>query len=193
MALEQRVMGITRPDAKLFTLYLIYAIASLVAFPFVFLPLYFRYHTLRFRFEKEGVGVSYGILFRQETYLTYSRIQDIHLTRNLFERWLGIGTVEIQTASGRSGAEVSVPGTREFEAIRDYLYARMRGAREHSEPTLEAAAVGVGAPPLVASADGAPAAAPRPAGAESDLVTALQETAAALREAARALRDRGTA
>jgi putative membrane protein len=31
--------------------------------------------------------------------LTYARIQDIHVTRNIFERWLGIGTVQIQTAS----------------------------------------------------------------------------------------------
>ena len=122
---------------------------------------------------------SYGILFRRETYLTYARIQDIHLTRNLFERWLGIGTVEIQTASGSGSAEISVPGTDQFEPIRDYLYARMRGAREHSEPTL-------------AGAD--PAAAAHPALAhvatESDGVSAaLRDGASALREAAAAIRE----
>jgi putative membrane protein len=71
--------------------------------------------------------VSWGILFRREIRLTYKRIQDIHVTRNVIERWLGIGTVEIQTAAGASGAEMSLLGMREHEAVRDFLYRRMRG------------------------------------------------------------------
>jgi putative membrane protein len=61
-----------------------------VAFPFAFLPLLCRYITLRYRFDKEGVSVSHGLLWRRETYLTYARIQDIHVSRNIFERWLGL-------------------------------------------------------------------------------------------------------
>src|SRR5262245_54411171 len=73
--LERRVMAIERPKAQLLTLYLLYAGLTTVAAPIVFIPLYFRYHTLRFRFDREGIGVSYGILFRRETYLTYARIR----------------------------------------------------------------------------------------------------------------------
>ena len=33
----------------------------------VLLPyLYFRYHTMRFRFDREGIAMSWGLLFRRE-------------------------------------------------------------------------------------------------------------------------------
>ena len=107
---EASVHAIERPSPKLMTLYVIQALATLVFFPIVIVPLYFRYHTLRYRLDAEGVSASWGILFRREVYVTYRRIQDIHVTRNLFERWLGIGKVEIQTASGSSGG-CGVPWT----------------------------------------------------------------------------------
>jgi uncharacterized protein len=121
------IHALTRPDDKLMTLFLIYALATTVFFPFAVIPLYFRFKTLRYRFDEEGVAVSYGIFWRKETYLTYARIQDIHVTRNIFERWLGLGTVQIQTASGSSGAAESIIGVTQFNAIRNYLYAHMRG------------------------------------------------------------------
>jgi putative membrane protein len=125
-----RIHALTRPDDKLWTLYIIYAILSNVFFPFAIFPLYFHFKTLRYRFDEEGVAVSYGLLWRKETYLTYARIQDIHVTRNIFERWLGIGTVEIQTASGSASATESITGVREYNEIRNYLYAHMRGHRK---------------------------------------------------------------
>lgn len=124
-----QVQAITRPAPQLWTLYLIYALLSNVAFPLVMLPYYFLYRTLRFRFDDDGVSVSHGLFWRRETYLTYARIQDIHVTRNIFERWLGIGTVTIQTASGSSAATESIPGLTAFEDVRNYLYANMRGHR----------------------------------------------------------------
>ena len=121
------IFALKRPDRKLLTLYFIYSLMTTVAFPFAFLPLLCRYITLRYRFDKEGVSVSHGLLWRRETYLTYARIQDIHVSRNIFERWLGLGAVQIQTASGSSSAEESIVGVREFNEIRNFLYARMRG------------------------------------------------------------------
>ncbi len=105
---------------------------TLVAAPFVFLPLYFRYHTLKFRFDDEGIGASWGILFRREIYLTYKRIQDIHVRRNVIERWLGIGTIEVQTAAGSSSAEMKLEGLLDYELVRDYFYRHMRG-HEHAK------------------------------------------------------------
>lgn len=125
-----RVHDITRPNEQLWVLFLIYAVLSTVAFPIVILPLYFRYKTLRYRFDDHGVSVSYGLIWRRETYLTYARIQDIHVTRNIFERWLGIGTVKIQTASGNAAATESIVGLTEFQEVRNYLYAHMRGHRD---------------------------------------------------------------
>jgi putative membrane protein len=70
----------------------------------------------------------WGILFRREINLTYARVQDIHLRSNFVERWLNLARIEVQTASGSSGAEMTLEGLLEFEAIRDYLYTRMRGS-----------------------------------------------------------------
>ena len=122
-----RVQAITRPAPQLWTLYIIYSILSTVALPFTIVPAYFRYKTLRYRFDDDGVSVSYGLLWRRETYLTYARIQDIHVTRNIFERWLGIGTVKIQTASGSAASSESIVGLTAYQEVRNYLYAHMRG------------------------------------------------------------------
>jgi putative membrane protein len=124
-----RVQAITTPDPQLLTLFIIYSVMATVAFPVVMLPMYFKYKTLRYRFDDDGVSVSYGLIWRRETYLTYARIQDIHVTRNIFERWLGIGTVKIQTASGSAAATESILGLTQYQAVRNYLYARMRGHR----------------------------------------------------------------
>ena len=131
--LERRVFAITRPAPKLMTYYVV---CSMVAGPFFFIPLiplYFRYHTLKYEFDQEGIVMSWGILFRRQITLTYARIQDIHLTSNLLERWLGLGRVQIQTASASAEAEMTIEGLHEFEMIRDYLYTRMRGVKQ-AEP-----------------------------------------------------------
>ncbi len=132
--------SITRPDRALLTYYILVSLLTTVAFPFVFLPLYFKYHTLEYRLDDEGVFMSWGILFRKQIYLTYRRIQDIHVTRNIFHRWFGLAAVSVQTASGTSGAEMTIEGVRQPELLRDFLYSRMRGVRgeEPGEPRAEA-------------------------------------------------------
>lgn len=125
--------SITRPHDSLLTYYLLVSALTLPAFPFVFVPLFIRFKTLRYRFDDDGVSMSWGLLFHKEVYLTYRRVQDIHVTRNLVERWMGLAKVPIQTASGTSGATMSIVGIREPEPLRDFLYERMRGARLEGE------------------------------------------------------------
>lgn len=113
-----------------------YVLSSFVAGPFFFVPLvylYFRYHTMQYRFDREGVTMRWGILFRREISLTYARIQDIHLVSNLLERWLGLARIQVQTASGSSSAEMTIEGLHEFEEVRDFLYSKMRGVRARKE------------------------------------------------------------
>ena len=126
--------ALTKPHPNLLKQYAIQSLLGTLLAPFVFVPLYFRYHTLRFRFDEEGVGASWGILFRREIYLSYKRIQDIHVKRNLIERWLGLGTVEIQTAAGTAGADLALDGLEDYRAVRDYLYGRMRGHEQVATP-----------------------------------------------------------
>lgn len=175
--IEARLLGgELHPDSNLFKYY---AIASLAAGPFFWaplIPLYFRYHTMRYRFDEEGVSMRWGILFRREVSLTYARIQDIHLSSNLVERWLGLAKIQVQTASGSSGAEMTIEGFRDFEAVRDFLYSRMRGAREGADPPAA----------LPARADTAAIAAPAGA-APSELAAAMREVARELRAVREAL------
>lgn len=160
---ERAIFAIERPCPRLLTYYFL---SSLVLGPFFFIPLiplYFRYHTLRYRFDAEGISMSWGILFRREINLTYARIQDIHLRSNVVERWLSLARVEVQTASGSSTAEMTLEGLLEFEAIRDYLYTRMRGARDQGQQILH------------------PQATAAPLGAPDELAAILREVAAELR------------
>ena len=124
------ILAIERPRESLFTYYVLTAIAANVAFPIVFPVIYFRYYTMRYRFDTDGIHMKWGIIFRREVLLNYSRIQDIHLRSNLIERWLGLARIEIQTASGSASANMTLEGMEDPEGMRDFLYSRMRGTRE---------------------------------------------------------------
>ena len=88
---------------------------------------------------------------------------------NLIERWLGLARILVQTASGNAGAEMTIEGVKEFEAVRDFLYARMRGVGEPSRSAPTAAARG---------------------GESPDLAGALLEVARELRETRQLLESR---
>ena len=163
------VFSIHRPSPALLKYYVL---SSFLAGPFFLLPLvylYFRYHTMRYDFDEEGISMKWGILFRREITLTYARIQDIHLTSNILERWFGLARIQIQTASASASAEMTIEGLHEFEAVRDFLYSKMRGVRGGGGQAIL---------PL------------RTAVADTDLVGALREVAAALRAVRETLEKR---
>jgi uncharacterized protein len=135
--------SVTRPDPLLMRYYLLVNALGGPLFPLLIIPAYIRYKTLRYRFDDEGVSTSWGWVFRKETYLAYRRIQDIHVTRNLVHRWLGLSEVAIQTAAGSATAEMKIEGIRDPEGVRDFLYSKMRGVREGHHP--ESAATKTGA------------------------------------------------
>jgi uncharacterized membrane protein YdbT with pleckstrin-like domain len=119
-----------QPDRSLLTYYVLSSVMLGPLFPFYLVPMYFRFRTLRYEIDEEGITMRWGILFRREVSLTFARIQDIHLTSNFVERWLGLGRIQVQTASGSAKAEMTVEGVRQYEALRNFLYERMRGARD---------------------------------------------------------------
>jgi putative membrane protein len=123
------IAAIERPVERLMTYYFIRAVLSFVAFPVTLTVLYFRYHTMRYRFDAEGIHMTWGILFRHEIMLNYSRIQDIHLHSSFLERLLGLARIKIQTAAGSANSEMTLEGMTDHEAMRDFLYSRMRGPR----------------------------------------------------------------
>jgi len=136
----EKILALERPHPALWTYYIICSVLTGPAV-FVTLPyLYFRYYTLRYRFDAEGIHMKVGILFRREVNLTYARIQDIHLRSGFIQRWLGLANLQVQTASGSTGPEMLIEGFKECEAIRDFLYTRMRGYQSGRRHASEASA-----------------------------------------------------
>ncbi|HWA24617.1 MAG TPA: PH domain-containing protein [Lacunisphaera sp.] len=176
--IDQKIQAIERPDKALWTYYLITALVFPPAFPFIILPMYFRYHTMRYKFTDDGISMSWGILFRKEVIVNYARIQDIHLKSNIVERWLGLARILVQTAAGSSSAEVTIEGIKEFEPLRDFLYSRMRGVKDHA--------------PATPTAPVPPAPATSGAGSGGELIAALRETTAELRAVREALAARNS-
>lgn len=129
----------TRPDEALLNYYLIVSLFGLFAFPIIFLTSYIRYRTLWYSFDDEGVRMGWGLLWKREINLTYRRIQDIHVTRNIIERHMGLAKVAVQTASGNSSAEATFEGILDPEGLRDFLYLKMRGARGDRAPSASTA------------------------------------------------------
>ena len=129
-ATDAAILAIERPHPNLFTYYWVSLLVFPPLLPVLILPVWFRYHTMRYKFTDEGISMRWGILFRREIIVNYARIQDIHLRSNFVERWFGLARVLVQTASGNAGAEMTLEGLKEFEAVRDFLYNRMRGVKE---------------------------------------------------------------
>jgi uncharacterized protein len=122
--------AIERPDPSLLRYYFTVSLFGLILFPLIYIPYWIRYRTLRYRFDEEGVSMSWGRFFQRETYLTYRRIQDIQVRRGFLQRRFGLAVLELQTASGASQAEMTIEGIRNPERLRDFLYERMRGATD---------------------------------------------------------------
>ncbi len=72
----------------------------------------------------------------KEVVVAFRRIQDIHVSRNLIQRWLGIDSVSVQTASGNAMPEIVLEGITDPDSVRDWLYERMRGAKGYVGPAV---------------------------------------------------------
>ncbi|HSJ07218.1 MAG TPA: PH domain-containing protein [Longimicrobiales bacterium] len=167
--------AVLRPDPALLRYYVLSSLMAGPFFVFPLVPLYFRYRSLRYEVDDEGITMRWGILFRREVSLTYARIQDIQLTSNFVERWLRLARIQVQTASGSASAEMTIEGVPAFEAVRDFLYSRMRGAKGDADRGAGGAVVGTGTKAVPAAAAGPPSA------HAGELADTLREIAAELR------------
>lgn len=115
--------------------------------------LYIKYRTMRFRFDHEGIWKRQGLLWRHETNVAYRRIQDIHLTNGIIQRWLGLATRTVHIDGGDVDREVGL--TREGrsgddacrECSPDLLMSReqdscSRARRLNHDPSLGPSVVG---------------------------------------------------
>jgi uncharacterized membrane protein YdbT with pleckstrin-like domain len=92
-----------------------------------------------------------GVVRLQEMTMTFANIQEIRVTANPIERWLGLANVAVRSAGGgdstahgtpASGHVAKFEGVDNAEAIRDLIVERLRVYRDSGlgEKTMEAQA-----------------------------------------------------
>jgi len=117
--------------------------------PYVFVAVA-RYRTFRYRYEERELAMRWGLVFRKERHIPYTRIQNLDATQNPFHRLFGVATVRLETGGGdEPEARMSVLPLGAFDEMRRHVFeARAEAA---VEPVVAAADAALEAPPAVRS------------------------------------------
>jgi uncharacterized membrane protein YdbT with pleckstrin-like domain len=86
----------------------------------------------------DEVIVRAGIVTTSVKHVPYRTVTNITVRRGLMDRWLfGLGTLNIQTAgmSGTTGAEESLVGLPDVQAVYDIVVTELRRFRGSQAPT----------------------------------------------------------
>lgn len=105
---------------------------------------YLWFINLHYSIESERVVIQKGILTKKNISIPFSAVTDFTLNRSLFDRWLGIGSLFVQTAGqGPQSAihEGRLDGLVEFESLYHELRAKVKAYRGSQQQD--------GAPPVV--------------------------------------------
>ena len=95
------------------------------------------YRSLGYEIGDEQVIVRQGVLTRAVKHVPYRTVTNLTVKRGLLDRWLGLGTLEIQTAgiSGTQQAEQSLAGLTDADEVYDLVVARLSRFRGGMAPT----------------------------------------------------------
>ena len=94
--------------------------------------LYLWITNLKYSIDDERLVIHKGIITKKKVSIPYSAVTDFTLSRSLYERWLEIGTIMIQTAgqsTQTSGYEGKLEGLVEFESIHEALRSKIKAYR----------------------------------------------------------------
>ncbi|NQV41207.1 MAG: PH domain-containing protein [Candidatus Marinimicrobia bacterium] len=84
---------------------------------------------LRYSIEDERLSIHKGILNKQDVSIPYSAVTDFTLSRSLYERWLDIGTILVQTAgqgAQAGGHEGKLVGLVDFDSLHAVLREKIK-------------------------------------------------------------------
>ncbi|MFK8023593.1 MAG: PH domain-containing protein [Ilumatobacter sp.] len=111
--------------------YFVGAGASVVA---VALAVYTRLASLRvaYQLRDHDVSLRSGLISHSEATVPFRRVQHVYLSRGVFERWLGLSTLSINSA----GPDISVPGLDADLAasVREFITVRAGLDTEGNDP-----------------------------------------------------------
>lgn len=109
------------------------AVAMIVYLPLSFIWAKLTYHYYRYELIESEFRKERGVIIKKYTTIPYDRIQNIDISRAVFERMLGLSTLKIETAGASEviGAEGRLPGLSKevAEQLRDELIRRARLSR----------------------------------------------------------------
>ena len=95
------------------------------------------WRSIRYELLEDEAIVHVGIITKSVKHVPYRTVTNIEVKRDPFDRILGLGTVKIQTAgfSGSQGAEESMAGLPDPQAIYDQVVSKLRRYRGALMPT----------------------------------------------------------
>jgi membrane protein YdbS with pleckstrin-like domain len=108
------------------------------------------YKSLRYEVEEEQVIVYAGVWTQSVKHVPYRTVTNITIKRGILDRWLGLGTLEIQTAGmsgSQGGPEQGLVGLPDARHVYQIVADRLRRFRGGMAPTA-AETEGEGAPEL---------------------------------------------
>ena len=96
---------------------------------------YFR--SLRYEIQDDEVVVRAGIWTKSVKHVPYRTVTNLTVKRDVIDRWLGLGTLNIQTAgmSGQTGAEEHLVGLEAVQEVYDGVATELRRFRGGMAPT----------------------------------------------------------
>jgi len=109
------------------------------------------YRSLAYEIQDDEVIVRVGIWTKSVKHVPYRTVTNLTVKRDILDRWLGIGTLNIQTAgmSGATGAEEKLVGLTNVQEIYEIVVTELRRFRGSMAPT----AAEVEGKPAMASTD----------------------------------------
>lgn len=95
------------------------------------------YRSLRYEVQDDEVVVNAGIWTKSVKHVPYRTVTNLQVKRDVVDRWLGIGTLNIQTAgmSGQTGAEERLVGLSNVQEVYEAVAEELRRFRGGMAPT----------------------------------------------------------
>jgi len=95
------------------------------------------YRSLSYEVQDDRVIVHVGVWTRSVKHVPYRTVTNLTVKRGILDRWLGLGTLDIQTAgvSGTSGAEQSLVGLEDAQEVYALVAAEVQRFRGSMAPT----------------------------------------------------------
>jgi uncharacterized membrane protein YdbT with pleckstrin-like domain len=95
------------------------------------------YRSLRYEIQDDEVVVHVGIWTKSVKHVPYRTVTNIQVKRDVVDRMLGTGTLNIQTAgmSGQTGAEERLVGLADVQQVYESVAGELRRFRGAMGPT----------------------------------------------------------